>query len=240
MIDAERDEVATGERARELYCGGVCRRAVLRELDHLGARDEAEERLGRLELEPRRANEVRAARELRGDRLDHRRVAVTERDGAQAHPVLDVLVPVDVPHVAARPALDDGRHALRELVDPLRVRVRSRRGRARAAPRSAHEIDRTRGPLRRPRPVPPEQLSAGRAPPPTLTLVRLRSASQPRLTLPRRLRVRDVAEPPSARLAPPPISTERDVVTKFCGRDPWAATGDPSQTGEATGGGVTV
>ncbi len=125
VIDAERDEIATGEGARKLDCGGVCRRSVLRELHHVGAGDEAQERLGSLELEPRRAHKVGAVRELCGDRVDDGRIAVTERHGPQAHAELDVLVPVDVPHVAARPSFEDGCASFRELVDPLGVRVRA-------------------------------------------------------------------------------------------------------------------
>ena len=62
MVGADRDEVTAGVGARELDAAGVRGRSVLRELDHLGASRRGEERFGRLELESRRADEVRAQR----------------------------------------------------------------------------------------------------------------------------------------------------------------------------------
>ena len=67
--------------------------------------------------------EVGAERQRRAHGLDHRRVGVPERHRAQAHAVLDELVAVGVPDVAAGAARDHGRRQLGELIVALGVGV---------------------------------------------------------------------------------------------------------------------
>jgi hypothetical protein len=50
-------------------------------------------------------------------------MGVTERDGAQAHAVLDELVTVCVPDVRALPANENARRLDRKLVGPFRIGV---------------------------------------------------------------------------------------------------------------------
>ena len=134
VIGADRDQLAAGRAARELERRRGRGRAVLGELHHLGAVDQAEERLGALELEGRGPGEVGAELERRAHRLDHRGIGVAERDRAQAHAVLDELVAVDVPDVAALAARDQRRRELRVLVVALGVGVAAARH-ERAQPR---------------------------------------------------------------------------------------------------------
>src|SRR5690606_21570795 len=60
-------------------------------------------------------------------RGDHGGKSVTERDGTQAHAVLDELVPVGVPDVTPLPARDDAGRKFRELVRTFRVGVTTSR-----------------------------------------------------------------------------------------------------------------
>src|SRR5262245_23514841 len=77
-----------------------------REARQLGAGDETVDELGPADLVLVRGAEVRAEPDLDTDGLDHGRMAVAEEEGAVAHPVIDVLVAVDVPLVAPSRALD--------------------------------------------------------------------------------------------------------------------------------------
>ena len=101
MVGADGDQVAAGVGAGELDRGGGRVGAVLAELHHLGAAIEAEELLGAVDLDGRRPGEVAAADQLpRATASTHRAIGVAEPDRAVAHAVFDVLVAVDVPHVA--------------------------------------------------------------------------------------------------------------------------------------------
>ncbi len=71
----------------------------------------------------RRADEVATLVEDRAHGLRHARVRVAQRDRPQPRAVLDVLVAVHVPDVAAAAARDDRRQALRILVLALGVGV---------------------------------------------------------------------------------------------------------------------
>src|SRR5690606_37156694 len=104
--------------------GRRCRvRAVLAELDHLRAGDDRKKLLGALDLDRGGAGEVAAVPELPAHRLHDRRVGVAERHGAVAETVLDVLVAVRVPDMAAGPARDEARRKHRVLVVALGVGV---------------------------------------------------------------------------------------------------------------------
>ena len=72
-----------------------------REAHHLGRRDELADQLGPADFELVAGAEMRAARGLLLDGLDDGRVAVAQEQRAVAHPVVDVLVAVDVPLVGA-------------------------------------------------------------------------------------------------------------------------------------------
>ena len=97
--------------------------AVLRELDHIAVADETKEALGRFDLEGARPNEVRPVLHRRGGRPYDPRFGMSESDGPQPRAIFDVLVPIDIPHVAAAPALDDRSQVLGVLVVPLRIGV---------------------------------------------------------------------------------------------------------------------
>ena len=80
-----------------------------------------EQRFRALHLERRWPSEIHAVEHgaIRG--IHHGPVAVPQRDRSQAHPVLDVFVAVDVPHVAPLSASHKARRELRILIVALRV-----------------------------------------------------------------------------------------------------------------------
>jgi hypothetical protein len=125
LIDAERDEGAPRERARQLHGCRVRRRAVLRELDHVRRGEQLDESLGVLQLDRRRPVEVASPLHLLLRRLHDLGERVPERDCAEPHGVLDVLVAVDVPDAAALAARDEPRGLLGVLVVALCVGVRA-------------------------------------------------------------------------------------------------------------------
>jgi hypothetical protein len=123
VFSRQRDHVAAREGAREPDGGGGHVGPVLGELDHLGRRHELDHPLGQLELERRRAGEVRAQRELRGRGLDDARVGVPQHDRAQPHAPVQELAAVGVLDPAALPGHDERRRVGRELVVALAVGV---------------------------------------------------------------------------------------------------------------------
>ena len=139
LVLADRDQVAAGRRARELDRRGRDVGAVARELDHLPA-DGLEELLRGGELDRGRPDEVAALVEDGAHGLGHARVRVPQRDRPEPRAVLDVLVAVDVPDVAAAAPRDDRRQALGVLVLALGVRVGA----------SRHEVRQACGELPRP------------------------------------------------------------------------------------------
>jgi len=60
--------------------------------------------------------EVRPASGLALDRLDDRGVAVAQEEGAVPHPVVHILVPIDVP-LPASPGVGDVKRERREVTD---------------------------------------------------------------------------------------------------------------------------
>ena len=127
MVGAARDQVAPGVGAGEAHRARGRVRAVLAELDHLGAVDQRQEALRARHLERRGAGEVAAAHQLAPRRVDHRGIGVAEPDRAVAHAVLDVLPAVGVPHPAAEPARDEPGRQDRVLVVALGVGVAAAR-----------------------------------------------------------------------------------------------------------------
>ena len=127
MVGAARDQVAPGVGAGEAHRARGRIRAVLAELDHLGAVDQRQELLGARHLDRRRAGEVAAAQQLALHRVDHRGIGVAEPDRAVAHAVLDVLAAVAVPHPAAAPARDEPGRQDRVLIVALGVGVAAAR-----------------------------------------------------------------------------------------------------------------
>ena len=127
MVRAEDDEVPARGRPRQLDGGRVRARPVLRELDHVGAGHDVEERLGALELDHGRAREVGALAESRLRGAHDCRIRMPETDRPQPHPVLDELVPLRVPDPAALSADEQGGRVRGPLVVALRVGVRAAR-----------------------------------------------------------------------------------------------------------------
>src|SRR5262249_55762318 len=79
------------------------------EAQQLGARDQPRDQLGPAHLELVAGAEVSAASDLLLHRAHDCRMAVAQEERAVAHPVVDVLVAVDVPLAGAGRALDVGR-----------------------------------------------------------------------------------------------------------------------------------
>ena len=125
VVVADRDEVSSRGGSGKLDGRRRDVRTVLRELDHLGARDETLQGLRTLELDRCGPREVGAEPHLSRRGFDDRLEGVPERDGAQAHSVLDVFVPVAVPDVAATPPNQTGGRIGRKLVVTLGVGVRT-------------------------------------------------------------------------------------------------------------------
>jgi hypothetical protein len=123
LVTAQGDEGAAGGRPRQAHGGRGGVGAVLGELDHLRGGHGLQEALGGLDLDGGGADEVAAAVELPTHGLGDAGVGVAEGDRAQAGPVLDVLVTVDVPHVRAPAVRDDRRQVLGVLVVALGVGV---------------------------------------------------------------------------------------------------------------------
>ena len=100
---------------------------VLGELHHVGAGHLAQERLGGLQLQMLggRLKLIPVARSAAETASTTGAYAVPERDRAQPHAVLDVLVAVQVLDPGALAADEDRRHALRVLVRPPGVGVRT-------------------------------------------------------------------------------------------------------------------
>src|SRR5207245_3240970 len=95
--------------------------AVLRELDHLRARDELDDPLREPQLDRRRPREVRAPRQLCRHCLDDALVGVTQDDGAQPHAPIEEFAPVRVHDDATRSRLDERGGVRGELVVHLAV-----------------------------------------------------------------------------------------------------------------------
>ena len=119
-VGAKRHHVPAGVSARELQGGRHHRRAVLGELHHLRIRYEFEEPFRAFHFERRGPIEVVAQqhRTMRG--LDHARRGVAERDGAQAHRILDVFAPVGIPDMATVATCDERRRVHGILIVALR------------------------------------------------------------------------------------------------------------------------
>jgi hypothetical protein len=144
VLGTDGDEIAAGRGPRQ-FEGGCCRAgSVLRELHHLGAGDRGREPFRTFELDPRRPAEVRTGVEHLPYGLDDLGVGVAERDRAQPRPVLDELVPVDVPNPATPPVGKHRRRLLGVLVGAFRIRVaaaRNERTQAGAELDGAREVD---------------------------------------------------------------------------------------------------
>ena len=128
VVAAAGDHLAAGVRARG--ADGPRRRVgpVLAEPDHLGARHDLRKGLGHLDLERMREGERDAVGELGAHRGEDVRVVVAEHDRPQRHHVVDVLVAVHVPDVAATSTLEEQRgDPLHELRMTLAERLRARR-----------------------------------------------------------------------------------------------------------------
>src|SRR5919197_5290642 len=92
-------------------------------------RPQAIHQLGPPHLQLVTGAEVRAARDLLLDRAHHRGVAVAEEQRAVSHPVVDVLVTVDVPLPGAARALDVDRER-QEVANIVGDSAGNRRSRA--------------------------------------------------------------------------------------------------------------
>jgi len=108
MVGTHGDQVPAGVRPGQLDRGGGHVGAVLGKLDHLGAFDQAQQRLGTLHLEDRGPIEIGAREHLAVRGFDNGGKRMSERDAPQPGTVFDVLVAVGVLHVAS-PAPDDER-----------------------------------------------------------------------------------------------------------------------------------
>ena len=121
MIATQCDAISSGMGARQLDRGRGGGRAVLGELHHVRAVDDAAQLLGALHLERRGPGEVDAVLH-RGDRsAQHGGVGVTECHRAQPHAVLDELIAVDIPDPTALAPDDEARRAGGKLVVSLGI-----------------------------------------------------------------------------------------------------------------------
>ncbi len=107
MIATQGDAIAARGRPRQLQSRGRHGRAVLSKLAHLGTRDHPQQFLGAIHFDFGRAGEIRAMFHLgRGSCHDgFKRMA--QGDRATTHAVLDELVAIDIPDMAALTTLDE-------------------------------------------------------------------------------------------------------------------------------------
>ena len=123
MVLAQRHHVAPGVGAGQLDRRRGHRRAVLGELDHLGAGDEIDQVLGQFALHHGGTDEIRALFHLLDGGIDHRLDAIAKADGAQGHRPVEVFVAVRIPDGDALAALDIAGGVGGELVVALGIGV---------------------------------------------------------------------------------------------------------------------
>ena len=125
MIAADRHIVAASVSTSQPDCSVDCVRPVLAELHHFRRRHQLQESLRAFDFDRRWSSEVGAKPHLPRCGIHDGFVPMSQCDRAQTHSIFDVLVAVQVPHVAALATDDEGWRQFRELIVPLGVRMGS-------------------------------------------------------------------------------------------------------------------
>ena len=123
MVGAAGNQIATGIGPGKTHGRGGRGRAVLTELDHLGALDQREELLRTCQFDRRRTGEITASVEFSFYCFDDWGIGMPQADGPASHPVVDVFAPLSIPNPTPRAARDKRRCQDRVLIVPLGVGV---------------------------------------------------------------------------------------------------------------------
>ena len=107
----------------QFYGGRRGRGSILGELDLVGPFNDTKDRLGAFDLDGAGPGEVRPQLQLTPYGLEYGGISMAERHRTQTHAILDELVAVQVPDMAATPPLNEGRGQLGKLVVAFRVGV---------------------------------------------------------------------------------------------------------------------